>query len=70
MGYFTRVCDFFDNSQAIELSHDHIKFLLRRVNSISGRVYGHDPTIMAWQVNPTPTPTPSPSPSPTPIPSP
>jgi len=56
VGYFTRVCDFFDNAQAIELSHDHIKFLLRRINSISGRVYGHDPTIMAWQLSYQPRP--------------
>ena len=44
-------------SQAIEQYHDHIKFLLRRTNSISGRAYRHDPTILAWQVAP-PTPTP------------
>ena len=50
IGYFKRVCDFFDNGRAIEMSHNHIKFLLRRTNSFSGRVYGNDPNIMAWQL--------------------
>ena len=44
-GYF-----FYDNAEAVEMSHDHIRFLLARVNSISGQVYGHDPSIMAWQL--------------------
>ena len=50
IGYFTRVCDFFDNARAIQLSHNHIRFLLSRRNSMTGRIYGEDPTIMSWQL--------------------
>ena len=49
-GYFKRASGFYDNAEAVEMSHDHIRFLLTRVNSISGQVYGHDPSIMAWQL--------------------
>ena len=50
IGYFKRVCDFFDSDGAIDLSHRHIKFLLARRNSFTGRIYSEDPTIMAWQL--------------------
>lgn len=49
-GYFHRANEFFDSTRAIELSHNHIKYLLARRNSFTGRFYAADPTIMAWQL--------------------
>ena len=39
---------FFANPRAIGLSHAHVRYLLKRRNAITGRVYADDPTIMTW----------------------
>jgi mannan endo-1,4-beta-mannosidase len=32
------------------LYQDHVKFIVNRVNSVNGRVYKNDPTILAWNL--------------------
>ncbi len=41
---------FFSNENAMELSHDHIRFIINRKNKYTGIHYKNDPTIMAWQL--------------------
>ena len=41
---------FYENSDAQKVWRDHIKTVLNRVNTINGRKYSEDATIMAWQL--------------------
>jgi len=41
---------FFTDSGARKLYQDHVKFIVNRVNSINGKVYKNDPTILAWNL--------------------
>ena len=41
---------FFRNAAAQKLYEDHIRFIVNRVNHLSGKAYKADPTIMAWQL--------------------
>lgn len=42
--------DFYRSGQAIALYHDYIRTLLGRTNTLNGRPYAMDPTVMAWQL--------------------
>lgn len=42
--------DFFSDSNAKELYKQHVKALITRKNSVNGRVYRDDPTIMSWNL--------------------
>ncbi len=50
MRYQRFTSSFYRNKKAQQLFEDHIKFLISRVNSITGQTYKDDPTIMAWQL--------------------
>jgi mannan endo-1,4-beta-mannosidase len=41
---------FYTNEKAVEMLNDHIRYVVNRVNSISGEPYKNDPTIMAWEL--------------------
>lgn len=41
---------FFSDKKAVDLSHDHLRFILKRKNKYTGINYVDDPTIMAWQL--------------------
>ncbi len=41
---------FYSNEKAVELFNNYIKTLLERKNSITGKLYRYDPTIMSWQL--------------------
>lgn len=42
--------DFFTSPDAIQLYKDNIAFIANRENTINGKVYKEDPTIMAWNI--------------------
>ncbi|GMH40074.1 hypothetical protein BSKO_07978 [Bryopsis sp. KO-2023] len=42
--------DFFTDEGAKNLYKEHVRTVINRVNSINGRVYRDDPTIMAWNL--------------------
>jgi mannan endo-1,4-beta-mannosidase len=44
------VARFYTIPAAVEQSHEGIRKLLNRVNSVNGRAYRDDPAIMAWQL--------------------
>ena len=50
MGGASKHQDFFSNTKVKELYKQHISFIANRVNSINGRKYADDPTIMAWNL--------------------
>ncbi|KAF1361678.1 glycoside hydrolase [Lizonia empirigonia] len=39
----------YNNTQAEKLYKDHIKTVMTRRNTVTGRLYAEDPTIMTWQ---------------------
>ena len=41
---------FYSNPKANEMYRNYIKILVSRRNSVNGRTYSDDPTIMAWQL--------------------
>jgi mannan endo-1,4-beta-mannosidase len=41
---------FYSNQKANTLFRDYIRTLVSRRNSVNGRLYSEDPTIMAWQL--------------------
>jgi mannan endo-1,4-beta-mannosidase len=41
---------FYQTPAAVELYHDYITQLVRRINSVNGRVYRDDPAIMTWEL--------------------
>lgn len=42
--------NFYDDTDAKELYYQFLRDCINRVNSVNGRRYGDDPTIMAWQL--------------------
>jgi mannan endo-1,4-beta-mannosidase len=48
MGGASKHQDFFTSAAVKALYKKHISFMASRVNSINGRKYSEDPTIMAW----------------------
>jgi mannan endo-1,4-beta-mannosidase len=48
--FFESVSRFFEMPEAVRLSHQHIRTLLSRRNSLTGRLYASDPTIMSWEL--------------------
>ncbi len=42
--------DFYSNAGAMQDLSDHIAFLIGRLNPYTGRLYGNEPTIMAWEL--------------------
>ena len=42
--------DFYRSSEAVALYHDYVRAVIGRVNTVTGRAYGEDPTILAWQL--------------------
>lgn len=41
---------FYKEPEVITLFHNHVKFMIERVNSLSKIAYKNDPTIMSWQL--------------------
>jgi mannan endo-1,4-beta-mannosidase len=41
---------FYESGPAMALSHDYLRGVVRRVNTVTGRLYRDDPAIMAWQL--------------------
>jgi len=41
---------FYSNPKAVELHRNYVRLLIGRRNTINGRVYSEDPTIMSWQL--------------------
>lgn len=41
---------FYAAPDAVALYHDHVRALVGRTNSVTGRAYAGDPAIMAWQL--------------------
>jgi len=42
--------EFYANDEAVALFNRYVDTLLSRRNSVTGRLYRHDPTIMSWQL--------------------
>lgn len=42
--------DFFSDHQTKRMYKNHVQAVIHRVNTINGRVYRDDPTIMAWNM--------------------
>jgi len=40
----------FTDTKAILMYHNHVRFIVNRVNSVSGLPYKEDPAIMAWEL--------------------
>lgn len=45
-----RNAGFYRNADAIAMYHDHVRYLVSRTNSVTGKLYCDDPAIMAWQL--------------------
>ena len=45
-----RNSDFYRNEKAVAMYHDHVRYLVSRTNSVTGKPYRDDPAIMAWQL--------------------
>jgi mannan endo-1,4-beta-mannosidase len=41
---------FYAKSDAVALYHDYVRAIVSRANSVNGRAYEEDPTIMSWQL--------------------
>lgn len=48
--YMRYTAEFYKNKKAQKLFENHISFLLKRVNSYTGKQYINDPTIMSWEL--------------------
>lgn len=42
--------DFYRSAEAVGLYHDYIRAVVGRTNTVTGRRYADDPTIMSWQL--------------------
>src|SRR5690606_32649174 len=42
--------DFYANSRAVALYHAHVRRVVARRNSVTGRLYADDPAILSWQL--------------------
>ena len=49
-GFMENSAAFYRDANGQEIFHDAIRKLVERKNSVNGRVYAADPTIMAWQL--------------------
>lgn len=49
-GFINYSLEFFGNKKANDLFKQHLKKTINRTNSITGKLYKEDPTIMAWQL--------------------
>lgn len=45
-----RNAEFYRNEKAVAMYHDHVRYLVGRTNSVTGKPYRDDPAIMAWQL--------------------
>lgn len=43
--------DFYRSREAVALYHDYVRAVVSRTNTITGRPYRDDPTIMSWQLS-------------------
>ncbi|MEM6802572.1 MAG: hypothetical protein AAF696_14280 [Bacteroidota bacterium] len=50
VSYQTYTSDFYTIEKALALFEDHVRFIVGRINGISGQAYRDDPHIMAWQL--------------------
>ncbi|MCE7994279.1 MAG: cellulase family glycosylhydrolase [Roseivirga sp.] len=50
MRYQRFTSSFYRNKKAQEIFENHLRFLVNRVNTVSGVAYKDDPTIMSWQL--------------------
>jgi mannan endo-1,4-beta-mannosidase len=41
---------FYSNEKAMKMLDDHIRYVVNRINSVTGEPYKDDPTIMAWEL--------------------
>lgn len=48
--YMDHVSKFLDNDSAKALFTDHLRFIVGRTNSITGKPYAESPAIMSWQI--------------------
>jgi mannan endo-1,4-beta-mannosidase len=48
--YADATSQFYANAQAVALYHDHVRSMVTRTNSITGRPYAEDPAVMCWQL--------------------
>ena len=48
--YADATAAFYGNAQAVALYHDHVRAIVTRTNSITGRRYAEDPAVMCWQL--------------------
>lgn len=48
--FINYTASFYSNKQAVQYYQDYIKMIVNRINSISGKSYINDPTIMSWQL--------------------
>lgn len=49
-GFQEFLAAFYSNDKAMKMLDDHIRFIVTRTNSITGKPYRDDPTIMSWQL--------------------
>ncbi|MDE5901872.1 MAG: beta-galactosidase [Muribaculaceae bacterium] len=48
--YMQHVARFTTDSTALAMFHDHVRHIVGRVNSVTGRPYSESPAIMSWQI--------------------
>ena len=48
--YVKYASKFVHEPKAIEMFHNHVRSIVSRINSITGKAYKDDPTIMSWQI--------------------
>ncbi len=52
---------FYARDAAVKMYRDYVELLIGRINTVNGRLYSEDPTIMAWQLANEPRPGPNPA---------
>ena len=48
--YVDHVCRFVHNDKAKELYYNHVRTIVNRVNTVTGKRYKDDPAIFSWQI--------------------
>lgn len=48
--YVAHVCRFVRNEKAKQLYYDHVRNIVTRINTVTGKPYAEDPTIFSWQI--------------------
>lgn len=48
--YQNWTCAFYSEEKATALAEATARFVLQRINSVSGLAYAHDPTVLAWEL--------------------